>query len=85
MKISHREQWLISIAIASLFVALTWYIVDLKLPDYRAHKIEIDRIEHQLVRDQRRINMQQDWMINSKYSNKSCAFLKRMISRLRLN
>jgi hypothetical protein len=62
MKISHREQWLISIASASLFVALTWYIVDLKLPDYRAHKIEIDRIEHQLVRDQRRISMQQDWI-----------------------
>lgn len=62
MKISHREKWLISIACASLFIALGWYIIDLKLPDYHAQKIEIDRIKNQLIRDQKRISMQPGWM-----------------------
>ncbi len=62
MKMSEREMHLSVIAFAALLIGSSWYYLTGKAPDWKAKRVEIERLAGQIRLDTRRIAMQESWM-----------------------
>ncbi len=62
MKISQREMILGVVSLATLLAGGTWYMIDGKLAEHKAKKVEIQKLEQQIRLDHRRVKMQDEWI-----------------------
>lgn len=62
MKISKREMTLGIATLTCVLVGITWYMVDSKTEEWKAKKVEIEKLEQQIRLNQRRIKMQEEWI-----------------------
>ena len=63
MTISQREMMLGIATLTAVLAGITWYIVDGKMDTYKAKKTEIESLHQQIRLDQRRIKMQDEWIV----------------------
>ncbi|MDF7807391.1 GspMb/PilO family protein [Pontiellaceae bacterium B12219] len=62
MKMTQRE-WILSVVtLSAVLIGVTWVIVDGKIEAHKAKKIEIQNLRQQIRLDERRIQMQSDWI-----------------------
>ena len=63
MNITQREMVLGVVTFGAVLTGLSWWIIDGKMDAHKAKKTEIQQIRQQIRLDERRIQMQNDWIV----------------------